>query len=107
METKNNTEDCHTGDNRRQLPMYQCHKQVWALKIKAIVSDISLAKEEGRETTGGATITPEEEGYAPFEVKADYVRKHCPQAGGYYVVYEDGYASYSPAKAFERGYTKK
>lgn len=28
----------------------------------------------------------------------------APAAGGYYVVYEDGYQSYSPAKAFEDGY---
>lgn len=28
------------------------------------------------------------------------------EIGGYYVVYSDGYASYSPAKAFEEGYTE-
>jgi hypothetical protein len=26
--------------------------------------------------------------------------------GGYYVVYEDGYKSFSPASAFENGYTR-
>jgi hypothetical protein len=30
--------------------------------------------------------------------------KHNPERGGYLVQYEDGYSSYSPAKAFEEGY---
>ena len=34
-----------------------------------------------------------------------FVQKHNPQSGGYYVRYEDGYESYSPAEAFESGYT--
>ena len=32
------------------------------------------------------------------------MEKHKPHAGGYYVVYDDGYKSFSPAKAFEEGY---
>jgi hypothetical protein len=28
-----------------------------------------------------------------------------PQIGGYYVLYEDGYESFSPADAFESGYS--
>ena len=32
--------------------------------------------------------------------------RHKPKAGGYYVVYDDGYKSYSPAKAFEEGYVR-
>lgn len=35
----------------------------------------------------------------------EYVAKHKPEVGGYYVVYEDGYKSFSPAGAFESGYT--
>ena len=89
----------------REMPRYQCHKKVCALKIKAIDLDIEKARAEDRETDGSATITPEEEGYAPFKVDALYLRKHQPQAGGYYVVYDDGYKSYSPAEAFETGYT--
>lgn len=88
------------------MPQYQSHKKVWALKIKSIVFDSDLAKETNRETTGGATITPEDDGYGPFEVDHAYVSKHKPQTGGYYVVYDDGYKSWSPAKAFEEGYTK-
>lgn len=73
------------------MPRYRCHKEVSALKIKSI---------EGNE------ITPEDEGFAPFLVEKEYLQKHNPKAGGYYVVYADGYVSFSPAGAFEDGYTK-
>lgn len=77
------------------LPCYRSHKKVWALKIKYITIN----------DDGSAVITPEEHGYASFSVDAKYVEKHKPQEGGYYVQYEDGYQSWSPAKAFESGYT--
>jgi len=54
----------------------------------------------------GAEIVPADEGFAPFPVDAKYMRKHKPQVGGYFVVYKDGYKSYSPAQAFEEGYTR-
>lgn len=88
-----------------EMPRYKCHKEVWALKISAIARDSDKAREEQRETDGSATITPAEDGYAPFKVDANYMHKHKPEAGGYYVVYADGYKSFSPAKAFEDGYS--
>jgi hypothetical protein len=87
----------------REMPRYKCHKEVWALKIAKIVRD---GEGENRETDGSAMITPAEEGYAPFKVNYDYLRKHNPQVGGYYVVYKDGYQSYSPAQPFEEGYAR-
>lgn len=36
----------------------------------------------------------------------NYVRKHSPKVGGYFVVYPDGYQSWSPEEAFESGYTR-
>ena len=75
------------------MPRYQCFKEVWALKIKDIVL-----------TDTGATITPVEDNYAEFDVDRLYMEKHKPTIGGYYVVYEDGYTSFSPAQAFEGGY---
>jgi hypothetical protein len=90
-----------------EMPRYKSHKHVWALKIESIVFDHDLAREDdNRETDGTATITPAEHAYAPFKVDAAYVRKHQPKAGGYYVVYADGYKSWSPAAAFEEGYTR-
>ncbi len=87
-----------------EMPRYKCHKEVWALKIKAIAFDIDAAKSEDRETDGSAWITPDEEGYSRFKVDRAYVQKHKPEVGGYYVVYKDGYKSFSPAEAFEDGY---
>lgn len=88
-----------TGGCSRQMPVYRCHKDVSALKIKEITPG------QDSDVVTGATITPEEEHYAPFYVDEEYVQKHKPQVGGYYVVYKDGYKSFSPAKAFEDGYT--
>jgi hypothetical protein len=79
-----------------ELPRYQSHKIVRALKILAV--DYPTANP-------GATLVPEA-GFAPFAVAQEYLDKHKPQAGGYYVVYDDGYTSFSPAKAFEDGYTR-
>ena len=89
------------------MPRYKCHKEVWALKIKQInrMQEANVPSDcESDGLGGGAQIVPEEVGYAPFIVGPEYLRKHRPQIGGYYVVYADGYQSYSPAKAFEEGY---
>lgn len=83
---------------QRQLPKYRCHKEVWALKIKS-----------ANWRRGGILLelTPEDSNFAPFTVDEAYVRRHGSGdlSGGYYVVYADGYRSWSPAKAFEEGYT--
>ena len=76
---------------QREMPRYQCHKKVHALKI----ADVT-----------GCTITPADEGYAPFEVDPAMYSRYTPVTGDYYVVYDDGYKSFSPAKAFEEGYTR-
>lgn len=82
----------------REMPKYVCHKKVWALKIAEIT--------EPTDATGTSrTIIPADEGYGPFVVDGAYMEKHKPEVGGYYVVYEDGYKSFSPAGAFESGYT--
>lgn len=79
------------------LPRYKCHKEVGALKIKALQHN----------PDGSLTITPAELGFAPFNVEASSVPLHSaarPEPGWYYVEYENGYVSFSPAKAFEEGY---
>ena len=78
-----------------QMPKYKCHKEVWALKIIAR-SDIT--------DDGGLRLffqTP----YAPIDVDSKFVDRMNLNQDGYYVVYKDGYQSWSPADAFEEGYT--
>ncbi len=79
-----------------KLPMYACHKKVEALKIHSI----------DKSDADRVIISPDDgcPGH-PVVVSTAYMAKHSPQPGGYYVRYADGYESYSPAKAFEEGYT--
>ena len=86
-----------------ELPRWQCHKIVHAFKITKIVLD---GEGENRESDGSARLYHDEGYFMPVKVDREYMNKHKPQVGGYYVAYEDGYKSWSPAKAFEDGYTR-
>lgn len=77
------------------LPRYKCHKEVKAAKIVDFDQDAS-----------GDHILILDGQVEPLSVSDEYMHKHLPQKGGYYVMYEDGYESFSPAKAFEEGYTR-
>lgn len=90
-----------------EMPRYKCHKEVWALKIGGILRNPNPDPTgKSAASSYGARLVPAEEGYGPIEVDAAYMNKHRPEAGGYYVVYDDGYKSYSPAAPFEDGYTR-
>lgn len=71
------------------LPVYQCFKRVRAAQIVNITPNTL-------DLRGGIFI----------EVSTEWLTKHTPHIGGYYVVYDDGYASFSPASAFESGYVR-
>lgn len=76
-----------------KFPLYQSHKRVRAIKFIAVenLSHVSwLVLEDG----------------SKIERPAEWMRKHMPVAPGYLVVYQDGYESYSPVEAFEKGYWK-
>lgn len=81
---------------QREMPRYKCHKEVHALKIRHLVV----------RPDGGAEMTPDDDGYGSVILDAAFVKKHDPKPGGYYVVYADGYKSWSPGGAFESGYTR-
>jgi hypothetical protein len=83
-----------SGEASAEMPRYRCHKEVHALKIKGI-----------EQRDDGNYLVPDDARYAAFWLDPAFINKHNPQPGGYYVVYDDGYASFSPAKAFEEGYT--
>lgn len=96
-----------------EFPLYACHKQVRAVQITQVIKHAHPdpayddAEFEASAAFQGAhllhTATPAAQ---PIPVTAEWYRKHAPQVGGYYVVYADGYTSYSPARAFEAGYTR-
>lgn len=76
------------------LPLWKCHKVVGGSKIV-----------DAQILPGGGGILVLECGFSAT-VDKHYVDKHSPLAGGYFVVYEDGYQSFSPAEAFKNGYTR-
>ena len=83
------------------LPRWKCHKEVHAFKIREIKSTaVGDTKSDG-----SAFLVSADDG-GTIRVTAEFMRKHRPQIGGYYVRYEDGYESFSPANAFEDGYTR-
>lgn len=86
------SDDVCSGAPQTEMPRYQSHKQVWALKIASV---------------DGLRLSFAEAGYAPIAVKPELFARYTPVPGDYYVVYDDGYKSLSPAKAFEEGYTRR
>lgn len=78
------------------LPRYRCHKEVGAFKIGGIArrDAVWVLTDAAVEDTIWVTVD-----------QAWYT-KHQPKIGGYYVAYDDGYASFSPAAPFESGYTR-
>lgn len=83
------------------LPSWKCHKVVKAVKIKSIhYQESSDPEVPGHQPY----IVPADSSISAFFVEMDF-SIHKPLPGGYFVVYEDGYQSYSPPEAFENGYT--
>lgn len=78
-----------------RLPVYVCHKEVHA----AMITGFSINNEMIELILGEVNAT--------VVVDNEWTKKHNPQIGGYYVLYEDGYASFSPKKPFESGYKRK
>lgn len=74
-----------------RMPRYKCHKVVQAMKLRDVAKCL---------------LVPEDPEHGTVQVTREYMDKHRPHAGGYYVVYEDGYESFSPADVFEAGYTR-
>jgi len=72
---------------------YRSHKEVDAYKIATVQEA----------TSGGIALTFEDA--EPKEVDAKLGVRYMPVPGDYLVVYNDGYESFSPGKAFEEGYT--
>lgn len=83
-----------------KLANWKCHKIVKAGKITMLpmmrdgvpIGPIVVEDAKG-ETTG-------------VEVNESLFARNTPAIGDYLVIYDDGYKSWSPAKAFEDGYAR-
>jgi len=80
-----------------QLPTYKCFKEVRAGQIQRI-------ERAGNDYDVYMSVVAH--GDAVERVTHDWLVKFQPQVGGYVLLYEDGYRSYSPADVFEAGYAK-
>lgn len=81
------------------MPQYRCFKTVNALRIQEV-------RAAGYDSTSDenpiVAISFENPAFPPRNINLR--GKPTPEAGWWYVQYEDGYISFSPAKAFEEGY---
>lgn len=87
-----------------ELPRWQSHKQVWADKIVRMVDngpDCESAINDDSFIIWHLACG----GYRHVS-NALRSRGGDSPVGGYYVRYEDGYESWSPSEAFEKGYTR-
>lgn len=83
------------------LTRYRSHKVVRAAKIISISAGM-----QGLQGFQHRLALKVAEGILTHvDVSAEWLHEKRAEAGGYYVLYDDNYASFSPAKAFEEGYT--
>lgn len=73
-----------------ELPRWKCHKEVEGFQIDRIV--------------GNSLISADAQVFVI--VSDEYMEKHKPFVGGYFVRYSNGHESFSPAEPFESGYSK-
>lgn len=81
-----------------ELPSYRSIKSVKAAKITRL----------NRTQDEPATVVTVDAGRWPMDIQVpdSWLQKHEPQVGGYFVVYQDGYCSYSPSGPFEKGHIR-
>ena len=92
------TEKASTDWLLGKLNHSECHKKVHARKILGIIEH----------PADEFMLLFDDKNGERFSVGVDksFMLKHEPKIGGYYVRYKDGYPSWSPAEAFEDGYTR-
>jgi hypothetical protein len=77
--------------NLVKMPRWQSHKELYADKI-VVVNETGILLECG--------------GVIPKSVLDEISKRKAPSVGDYFVQYDDGYVSWSPADQFEAGYVK-
>ena len=86
-----------------QLPRWQCHTQVRADRIKAVIV-LSPLDERTPPTNHDVTILLD--GGGEIGVSKTFLSRGIPSVGDYFVHDDDGYQSWSSATAFEDGYPR-
>lgn len=81
------------------MKKYKCHKEVSAMRIEYCTFFYNAGQKRYDYRIVGDTGDV-------VEVTREFMERHQVTPGNYYVVYEDGYSSISPGKAFEEGYTE-
>jgi hypothetical protein len=99
-----------------ELATYQSHKRVKGFQIGVIYAQEKGTSDGTREELHyvDGILAPQKTEYVMTSAAGEYsvivsdayYKKHEPFIGGYYVRYENGYESFSPAEAFEDGYAK-
>lgn len=79
-----------------ELPKWKSHKVVSGFKITELAPS--------QEDTGMILRGVHDDKPIEVHVSNQYVMRFTPSVGHYYVRYEDGYESLSPADAWEKGY---
>ena len=87
-----------------ELADWKCHKVVKAGRILELPRILAA----GHEPLLSCALTVEDCNGAAcaVEMPKEAFTRSKPIVGDYVVIYEDGYKSWSPAKAFEDGYTR-
>ena len=92
---------------KSSLPQWRSHKIVRAAQIRAVYPDAPANPPTIDSWTIYLDGGPPPAGFPAFQVEAKTFARYVPQPGDYFVVYDDGYESVSPRKAFEEGYHPK
>jgi len=79
-----------------EMPLYRSHKRVHALKIKGV-----FREGHGTEYSSTIGISFENARYEPLH-GIETANRPFPAPGWYYVVYADGYHSFSPRSNSKR-----
>lgn len=84
-----------------ELAQWRSHKIVRAGKLMPV----QILADEG-EGTSILSVEDVNGAMCKVIVPDNFFARGTPAPGDYIVIYDDGYKSWSPAKAFEEGYTR-
>jgi hypothetical protein len=83
----------HVNPLTRAIPTYQSNKTVQALKIAHLIAN-----------PRGIELHFVDQRFVPMQIASVWVTEHNVMEGGYLIIGDGGYPSYSPAAAFEATY---